>query len=110
MQSPELMDDDERKYFRQCLGIHLERQVGSRYFVTAANASKALFLLHAALEFFKYNGLSDASNKLEKGLHCKLHDTFLRSSVQADALMFYFVYADLMTLAKSNELNKSVYI
>ena len=90
--------------------VRLERQVGSRYFVTAANGSKALFLACAALEYFKFNGVSETNgNKLEKELYLKLQDQFLLASIKADALMFYFVYADLVTLAKSNELGKSAY-
>ena len=101
---------ENSEYFKKCLTIHLERQVGSHYFVTAANASKALFLACAALEYFKFNGVSETNgNKLEKELYLKLQDQSLLASVKADALMFYFVYADLVTLAKSNELEKSSY-
>ena len=94
----------------KCLTVRLERQVGCRYFVTAANGSKALFLDCAALEYFKFNGVTETNgNKLEKELYLKLQDQFLLASIKADALMFYFVYADLVTLAKSNELGKSAY-
>ncbi len=53
-------------------------------------------------------------NKLEKDLYCKLQEPSLLASLKVDGLkvdglMFYFVYADLVNLAKSTELNKSVY-
>jgi len=38
-------------YYQLCSKVKLERQVGSRYFVTASNASKILFLREAAVEF-----------------------------------------------------------
>ena len=36
-------------YYKNCLSIVLDRQVGNRYFVMAANAGKILFLRNAAL-------------------------------------------------------------
>ncbi len=108
MQSTQSSEDFE--YYAECSRIHLQRQVGSRYFVTAANASKALFLARAALQFLKFNGITESNgNKLEKELHWKLQDSYLISLLKADVIMYYFIYADLVTLAKSNELNKSAY-
>ena len=102
--------NDKSEYFQQCRSVHLERQVGSRYFVIAANASKALFLMPAALEFLKFKGVSATTgNKLEKELYSKLQEPSLLASLKADASMFYFVYADLVSLAKSTELDKSAY-
>ena len=40
-------------YYQLCSKVKLERQVGSRYFVTASNASKILFLREAAVEFLQ---------------------------------------------------------
>lgn len=34
---------DEKQYLEKCADITLDRQVGSRYFVTSANASRILF-------------------------------------------------------------------
>lgn len=48
-------------------------------------------------------------NKLEQELYVKLQEPSLLASLKADALMFYFVYADLVTLAKSRDLDKSAY-
>ncbi len=98
--------NDNSEYFQKCRSVHLERQVGSRYFVTSANASRALVLAPAALEFLKFNGVSATTgNKLEKELYSKLQKPSLLASLKADASMFYFVYADLMSLAKSTELS-----
>ena len=45
--------------------------------------------------------------KLEKEFYERLLDENQISFIKVDALMFYFVYADLVTLSKSNEVNKS---
>ena len=97
---------NEYMYFKQCTDIHLERQVGSRYFVTAVNASKALFLATAAVEYLKS---FTAGNRLERDLLVQLQDPDLLAQLKTDAIMFYFVYADLTNLAKNKCLNKSAY-
>ncbi len=51
MQSTQSSEDFE--YHAECSRKHQQRQVGSRYFVPAANASKALFLARAVLQFLK---------------------------------------------------------
>ena len=43
----------EASYYQQCAEVKMKRQVGSRYFVTAANAGKVLFLREAAISFFE---------------------------------------------------------
>jgi len=86
----------------------LDRQIGSRYFVSASNACKILFLTKAALEFLQYTG-KDTGNNLEQIIYRKLQDTSELSRIKADAIMFYFVYADIVMLAKSNDLDKSVF-
>ena len=93
-------------YYQQCIKVSLERQVGSRYFVTACNAGKILFLQEAALEFLLYTG-NDAGNRLEQDVFRKLQDPQELVQLKADALMFHHVYADLSMLAKSTDLNKS---
>jgi len=45
--------------------IILDRQIGSRYFVTTANAANIMFLKEAAVHFLKYTG-KDTGNKLER--------------------------------------------
>ena len=102
--------DSEDQYYKECKKICLKRQVGSRYFVTAANASRAFYLVPAAIEFFQFIGINETvGNKLEKELYVQLQDTAILALLKADALMFYFVYATLTNLAKSQELNKSAY-
>lgn len=41
-------------YYQTCAQISLERQVGNRYFVSAANATRILFLVKAAIEYLQY--------------------------------------------------------
>ena len=49
----------------------LERQVGSRYFVSASNASKIFFLAKVSVEFLEYSG-KDSGNNLERIVYKKL--------------------------------------
>ena len=63
----------EALYFQQCTKIRLERQVGSRYFVTAANAGKVFFLREAAISFLKYIG-KDKGN--DKKVNHRLHASY----------------------------------
>ena len=100
-------DPTEKMYYKNCLSITLDRQVGSRYFVTAANAGKVLYLRRAAIQYLSETGKSKG-NKLERELFTKLQDPSELVWLRADALMFLQVYGDLVTLAKSKELNKSV--
>ena len=102
------MNSNLRLYYSSCANTTLERQVGSRYFVSAANAAKILFLKKAALEFLEYTGKSQG-NKLEKEVYHKLQDPTVLVQLKADALMFYHVYADLVMLAKSKSLDKNVF-
>lgn len=94
-------------YYQLCCSVGLDREVGNRYFVTASNARKILFLAKAAITFLEYTG-RHKGNKLEKELYTKLQDPRQLVLLKADALMFVHVYADLVTLAKSRDLNKHV--
>ena len=85
----------------------MERQVGSRYFVTAANAGKVLFLRDAAICFLNFIG-KENGNKLERSVFQKLQDPQELTYLKADAVMFHHVYSDLVMLAKSTDLNKNV--
>ena len=82
--------------------------MGSRYFVSAANGCKVMFLKDAVVHFLVYTG-RDTGNKLERDLYAKLLDPTEMVRLKADALMFYHVYADLVMLSKSNDLGKSVF-
>lgn len=98
------LSEDIREYYRSCAAVQLHRQVGSRYFVSAANAAKIVLLKNAAVHFLKYTG-KDAGNKLETELYAKLQDSNEIARLRADALMYYH---DLVMLSKSNDLGKSV--
>ena len=100
--------DDNQAYYQTCLNVSLSRQIGSRYFVTSHNATKVLFLTAATTEFLTFTNKSDG-NKLEKDVFCKLTDSSVLELLKIDALMYHHVYADLVMLAKSRELEKSVY-
>lgn len=79
--------ESQSQHFEECCIVHLERQVGSRYFVTAANASKALFLTPAALDFLQFNGVSATTgSEQERNLYIKLQDPCVLASLKADAL------------------------
>lgn len=102
------LSEDTSTYFQACATVKLDRQVGSRYFVTAANAGKIILLKDAAIQFLRFTG-KDNGNKLERDVYRKLLDPSELANLKADALMFYHVYADLVMLAKSNELGKSTF-
>ena len=85
----------------------MHRQVGSRYFVAAANGCKILFLKDAAVEFLKFTG-KDCGNKLERDVFTKLQDSIELAHLKADSLMYYHVYGDLYMLSKSNDLDLSL--
>ena len=95
------------KYYQQCSELRLERQVGNRYFVTAANASIIIFLVSSAIEFMEYTGKHKYGNKLEKAVYQKLKDKNEIVQILADSLMYFHVYADLVMLSKSKRLFKS---
>lgn len=95
-----------KEYYVSCAAIRFNRQIGSRYFVTAANAMKIIFVREAAIHFLKYTGKQNG-NRLEKEVYRKLLDLDEMVLVRADALMFFHIYADLVMLAKSNKLEKT---
>ena len=99
-------NEQSKLYYQCCATVTLECQVGSRYFVTAANAAKISFLKEAAVNFLKYNS-KDTGNKLEREVFTKLSDPKQLAMLKCDALMFYHVYADLVMLSKSTDLHKS---
>lgn len=94
-------------YYHACVEVNLERQVGSRYFVSSANAAKAFFLSKAAVMFLKYTE-KDMGNNLERCLYQKLQDPAELAHLKADGIMFYLVYAELVMLVKSDKFDLSV--
>ena len=99
---------EDSVYYKSCGSLVLDRQIGNRYFVTAANATKVLFLRKAAISFLEFTGRNINGNKLDKDLYVKLKDPNELVQLKADGLMFFHVYADLAMLAKSKDLGKSV--
>ena len=83
----------------------LERHIGNCYFVSASNAGKILFLTKVAIKFLEYTGRCNGK-KLERTVYEKLKDPVKLAGLKADSLMFHHVYADLVMLAKSKELEK----
>ena len=101
------LSKEDHIYYRLCSVVKLDRQVGSRYFVSAANAAKIVFLAEAAVCFLKYTG-KDTCNKLQVDLLTKLQDQNEITQLRADGLMYFHVYADIVMLSKSNDLGKTV--
>lgn len=87
--------------------MRLHRQVGSRYFVTAANACKIVFLKDAAIECLKFTG-KDSGKRLERDVFIELQDSVELAHLKADSLMYYHVCGDLYMLSKSNDLESTV--
>ena len=54
--------EENASYFTSCLKVSLDRQVGSRYFVTAANAARFMFLREAAISFLEFTGRNISGN------------------------------------------------
>ena len=100
--------DQTTNYYKLCSSVVLNRQVGSRYFVSASNACKIFFLAKGTIEFLEYTG-KEKGNNLEQTVYSKLKSSTELSRLKADALMFYFIYADIVMLAKSNTLDKSAF-
>ena len=108
LQLEQANDPEKIPYYQGCKSVTFERQVGSHYFVSAANAGKILFMIPVAVEFLEYTG-KHSGNKLEKSVYTKLKDPQELACLKADAIMFHHVYADLVMLAKSNDLQKSAF-
>ena len=101
------ISEEKLHYYQCCYALQLERQVGNRYFVTGCNASKIVFLITAALEFFEYTEKHKSGNKLEKELYQKLNNEQELVQLLLDSLMYFHIYADLIMLSKSKQLHKS---
>ena len=82
-------EGEEHSYYQTCPKVKLHRQVGSRYFVSAGNATKILFLRNAALEFLKFTGEDRVGNKLERDVFAVLQDPNELDHLKADSLMYY---------------------
>ena len=98
---------DDKEYYLSAQKVVLERQVGSRYYVTSCNAGRLYYLRKAMIEFLKEQELIKALNRLETTCLKKLHDSLLLINLRLEGLMFDKVYADLIILVKSTDLNKT---
>ena len=107
MASDDSLGVEDSAYYQSCLDVSLDRKVGSTG--TAANATKVMFLKESAVSFLKFTFRHVNGNKLEKELYKKFNDPNELVQLKLDALMFHHIYADLVTLAKSRELKKSVF-
>ena len=56
-------------YYTSCVNIVFDCQVGNRYFITASNTAKAVFLKISAVEFLKF---TDKGNKLKRDVLFKV--------------------------------------
>ena len=108
LQQEQTNDPEKVSYYKECSSVVFDRQIGSRYFVSAANAGKILFMAPVATEFLEYTA-KHSGNKLEKSVYTKLKSPVELAYLKADAIMFHHVYADLVMLAKSSELQKSAF-
>jgi len=86
----------------------LARQVGSRYHVTAKNAGRILYLNKAIRDFLTDLAQYKALNQLESQVLKQLSNDSILTQLKLDGLLFDQLYADLMMLVKSKDLDKSV--
>ena len=87
--------------------VFFERQAGSRYYVASCNAGRVFYLKRAIIAFLKEQELIKSLNQLESACLKKLQDPLFITKTHMEGLMFDRVYADLMMLVKSKELNKT---
>ena len=95
-------------FYKEAMGIELARQVGSRYYVTAYNAGRLFYLAPAITQFLNEQKMMKSLNQLEAEVEQKLHSERIQAELKVDGLFFDKLYADLMMLIKSTELDKSV--
>ena len=95
-------------YYRNAMSIDLARQVGSRYYVTAYNAGRIFYLAQAITQFLQEQKIMKSLNQLEAEVEQKLQSERVKAELKLDGLFFDKLYADLMMLVKSTELDKSV--
>ena len=98
---------EEKAYYESAQKVTLERQIGSRYYVTSRNAGCIYFLRSAMITFLHEKQLFKSLNRLESTCLRKLKDPVIVATLKLEGLMFDKVYADLMILVKSTKLNKS---
>lgn len=101
-------DSEEVTSLTSALGVRMERQVGSRYFVTARNAGRIFYLRPLAIRYLEQTSETKELNGLEKDvLHYMKSDTE-SALLKVDGLFFDKIYADFMVLMKSKKLGKKL--
>ena len=97
----EVADTNEREEIHAAIHVKLDRQVGSRYFVTSRNAGRLYFLAPLAVRYLRKLEMIKELNNLEKDVLHHLSTDVDLTLMKADGLLFDLIYADLMTLLKS---------
>ena len=103
------IDDEaeETEEIKAALGVKLQRQVGSRYFVTARNAGRLFYLTKLIEKFLQQAKLLKTLNRLENDVLVHVSTPSDLALLKLDGLFYDKVYADMMMLLKSTYLNKS---
>ena len=102
------LQQTEKQCYNAAKTVKLARQVGSRYHVTAKNAGRILFFSKAIRDFLIDLAQYKALNQLESHVLKQLSNDSILAQLKLDGLLFDQLYADLMMLVKSKELDKSV--
>ena len=103
------VDDEaeEMEEVKAALGVKLQRQVGSRYFVTARNAGRLFYLKKFIEKFLEQLKVIKTLNKLESSVLSHINTPYELALLKLDGLFYDKVYADMMVLLKSKTLEKS---
>ena len=94
--------EKEYMYLKQAENTKFDRQVGSRYFVTAHNAARIFFLAPLVINFLEELQTMKSLNGLEKEVLRALKSDEL-AELKVDGLLSDKIYSDLMTLLKSKQ-------
>lgn len=76
---------DSNEVLKEALGIKLDRQVGSRYFVSFRNAGR-IFYHYLAVDFINNLALTKELNGLEKEVQASLQEINKLALLKADGL------------------------
>ena len=102
----EACNTEERENILAAMAVKLERQVGSRYFVTSRNAGRLFFLAPLAVHYLHKVEETKELNNLEKDVLQHFTIEIDLALMKVDGLLFDMIYADLMALLKSTSLGK----
>ena len=86
----EATNDERKKEIQATISVKLERQVGSKYFVTSRNAGRLFFLAPFVVLYLEQLEKTKELNNLEKDvLHHFDNDTDLANSTRRANIMAY---------------------